>query len=84
MINVEFRIWGRKVSFDKGWDEMEVQVLADVRKNIQQKLAHVRCPEHGSALLRVVAEGPSWDKLEFFIHDSCCQKLIDEATKALE
>ncbi len=26
----------RKVSFDKGWDKMEVQVLADVRKNIQQ------------------------------------------------
>ncbi len=84
MIDIEFRIGGRKVSFDKGWDKMEVQVLADVRKSIQQSLAQVRCPEHGSALRRVVAEGPSLDKLEFFIHDSCCQKLVDEATKALE
>ncbi len=36
MIDVEFRIGSRKVSFDKGWDKMEVQVLADVRKTIQQ------------------------------------------------
>ncbi len=84
MIDVEFKIGGRKVSFDKGGDEMEAQVLTEVRKYIQRNLAHVRCPEHGGALRRVVAEGPSLDKLEFFIHDSCCQKLIDEATKALE
>ncbi len=84
MIDVEFRIGGRKVSFDKGWDKMEVQVLADVRKNIQQNLAQVRCPKHGGAPRRVVAEGPSLDKLEFFIQDSCCQKLIDEAAKALK
>ena len=84
MIDMEFRIGGRKVSFDKGRDEMEAQVLTEIRKYIQQNLAHVRCPEHGGALLRVVAEGPSLDKLEFFIHDSCCQKLVDEATKALE
>ena len=84
MIDIEFRIWGRKVSFDKGWDKMEVQVLADVRKTIQQNLAQVRCPEHGGAPRRVVAKGPSLDKLEFFILDSCCQKLIDEATRALK
>ncbi len=84
MIDIEFRICGRKESYDKGWDKMEVQVLADVRKTIQQNLAQVRCPEHGGAPRRVVAKGPSLDKLEFFILDSCCQKLIDEATKALE
>ena len=84
MIDVEFKIGGQKVSFDKGWDEMEAQVLTEIRKYIQRNLAHVRCPEHGGALRRVVAEGPSLDKLEFFIHDSCCQKLIDEAAKALK
>ncbi len=84
MIDIEFRIGGRKVSFDKGRDETEAKVLTEIRKYIQRKLAHVQCPEHGSALRRVVAEGPSLDKLEFFIHDSCCQKLVDEATKALE
>ena len=41
MIDVEFRIGGRKISFDKGCDEMEAQVLTEVRKYIQRKLAHV-------------------------------------------
>ncbi len=83
MIDVEFRIGGRKVSFDKGWDEMEAQVLTEVNKYIQRKLEHVRCPEHGDAP-RVVAEGPSFRNLEFFIHDGCCRKLIDEVEKALK
>jgi len=67
----------------KNLDEMAAQVVTEVRKYVQWKLAHVRCPEHGDAP-RVVAEGPSVDKLEFFIQDSCCQKLIDEAAKALK
>ena len=37
MIDMEFRIGGRKVSFDKGRDEMEAQVLTKIRKYIQQK-----------------------------------------------
>ena len=82
MIDVEFRIGGRKISFDKGCDETEAQVLTEVRKYIQRKLAHVRCPKHGGAP-RVVAEGPSLGNLEFFIHDGCCQKLIDEVENAL-
>ena len=82
MIDIEFRIGGQKISFDKGSDEMEAQVLTKIRKYFQRKLEHVRCPEHGGAP-RVVAEGPSLGNLEVFIHDGCCQKLIDEVENAL-
>ncbi len=82
MIDVEFRMGGRKVSFDKGWDEMEAQMLTEARKNIQRKLAHIRCPAHGGAPC-VVAEGPSVERLEFLVY-GCCDRLVDEATKVLE
>ena len=32
MIDVEFRIGGRKITFDKGCDEMEAQVLTEAKK----------------------------------------------------
>ena len=70
MIEIEFRIGGWKVSFDKGWDEVEAKADAEARKGIreyiQRKLAHVRCPEHGGTP-RVAAEGPSWDDFELSV-----------------
>ncbi len=86
MIDVEFRIGGEKQSLNKELDEMEAKADAENRKGIQgyiqKKLAHVRCPEHGGTL-RVVVEGPSWDDFELSV-EGCCEKFIDEATKALE
>ncbi len=88
MIDIEFRIEGEKQSLNKELDEMVAKADAEARKYaqeyIQRKLAHVRCPEHGGAPRRVVVEGPSWEKLEFFLPDPCCEKLTDEAAKALE
>ncbi len=92
MIEIEFRIGGRNVSFDKGWDEVEAKADAEVRKGVkkyllmylQSKLSQVRCPDHGGAPRRVIVEGPSWEKLGYTIPDPCCQKLSDELTKALK
>jgi len=87
MIDVEFRIGGEKQSLNKELDEMVAKADAENRKGIQgyiqQKLAHVGCPEHGGAPRRVVAEGSSWDDFELSV-EGCCQKLIDEAEKALK
>ena len=86
MINVEFRIGGEKQSLNKKLDEMAAKADAEARWGIQEymqrKLAHVRCQEHGGAL-RVVVEGPSLDDFELSV-EGCCQKLIDEAAKALK
>ncbi len=92
MIEIEFRIGGRKVSFDKGENEVEAKADAEVRKGVkkyllmylQSKLSQVRCPDHGGAPRRVIVEGPSWEKLGYTIPDPCCQKLSDELTKALK
>ncbi len=80
-IELKFKVGGREVSPNKWRDAIQAELLKEISDQIQQKLTQVRCPDHNEAP-RVVAEGPSLDKLEFFIH-GCCQKLVDEAARTL-
>ena len=61
--------------------ELEKQVWEAIRKQVEEKLRDVKCPEHGRRP-KVTISG-SHSSPEFKI-GGCCQKLIDEATKALQ
>lgn len=61
--------------------ELEKQAWEAIRKQVEEMLRDVKCPEHGRRP-KVTISG-SYSSPEFKI-EGCCQKLIDEATKALQ
>ncbi len=79
---VTFIIGGREVSPENLGDALKAQVWRSVSDSVAERLRSIRCPEHGSVPV-VVAEGSSLDTLEWKI-SGCCEKLRDEAQKALK
>ena len=81
-VEVSFEINGRKVSPQNWGNAVERALLENLKEQIQDKLRGVRCAEHNQQP-RVTVAGSSLDQLSFQVH-GCCQKLIDQATKALD
>ena len=78
---IKFTIGGREVSPENFGDAMKAQAYKHIRDSVAERLRDVRCPEHGGAP-QVTAEGSTMEKLEWKI-SGCCEKLREEAQKAL-
>jgi hypothetical protein len=81
-VQIKFNVGGREVPLDRFTDAIMKSVPEQVKSNIQKRLENARCPDHGQHP-RVTVTAHSVDHLEFQIA-GCCQKMIDEVTKALK
>jgi hypothetical protein len=79
---IKFMVGGREVSLDRFADEMKADALRNIKAAVAERLRRIRCPEHGGSP-QVTAKGDSLEKMEWEIH-GCCQKLRDEAKRALD
>lgn len=75
MIEIQFKINGRKVNPNNIGNVLEKAMYDHVIESVKKKLGSVRCPEHGSPP-KVTIVGKSIDKVEFQI-SGCCQEVID-------
>ena len=86
MVRVTFLVDGREISTDdldhRPADPVERVMLLAARKHIQRRLGDLACPRHGRPP-RIIATGPSPDRLTFSV-EGCCQRLKDRAARALE
>ena len=80
MIDIEFRIGGRKVHPNKIADEFERTMFMEVRDGIAKKLRGVRDSETGRPP-KVVVKGQSLSDLKFDVSGS--EKLIEEVKRRL-
>jgi hypothetical protein len=63
-------------------DPVERVMLMAVRNHIQRRLGDLFCPRHGQSP-RIIATGPSPDRLAFSV-EGCCEKLTARAARALD
>ncbi len=85
MANVKFTVNGRDVPAGQVGramsDALEQAAFEQVRKNVQERLRRLRCPEHHQAP-RVTSSGSSLATLEWSI-SGCCDRVVDAARRAL-
>ena len=72
---------GRETTLDKLGDSILAKSIKSLTKQVKQKASQVVCPEDNEKA-RVITIKKSGDTLVFSVK-GCCQKLIDEVTKAL-
>jgi hypothetical protein len=80
-LNIKYVVDGREATLDKFGDAILAESIKSLTKQVKQKASQVVCPEHNEKA-RVITIKKSGDTLVFSVK-GCCQKLIDEVTKAL-
>ena len=80
-VKIKLTVGGKEVSPENFGSAMKAQVYEHLKDSITKKLSKIKCPEHGG-VPQVTAEGSSLDNLKWKI-SGCCEKLKDEARKAL-
>jgi hypothetical protein len=78
---ISFMVGGKEVSSDKFGDALKTEAVKNIKEQVAERLRGIKCPEHGGTP-QVTAEGGSLGNLEWKIL-GCCEKLRDEAQKAL-
>lgn len=81
VIDIEFKLNGRKVRPNDNANELERPVFKQVRDNIAYKLKNVRDPHTGAAP-KVTVSRRSLDNLSFEVEGS--PTLIEEVTRRLK
>lgn len=80
-INIKYVVDGREATLDKFGDAILAESIKSLTKQVKQKISQIVCLEHNEKA-RVITIKKSGDTLVFSVK-GCCQKLIDEVTKAL-
>lgn len=80
-LNIKYVVDGRETTLDKLGDSILAKSIKSLTKQVKQKASQVVCPEDNEKA-RVITIKKSGDTLVFSVK-GCCQKLIDEVTKAL-
>lgn len=80
-INIKYIVDGREATLDKFGDAILAESIKSLTKQVKQKISQIVCLEHNEKA-RVITIKKSGDTLVFSVK-GCCQKLIDEVTKAL-
>jgi len=81
MIDVSFKINGRKVQPNQVGGFLTNAVLANVTEQIKKNVGSVRCPDHGKSA-KIICKGKSLDNLSFEI-SGCCETLINTVKRKL-
>jgi hypothetical protein len=86
MVDVTFILdGGERISADdlkeRPFDPVERVMLLAARNHIRRRLDNLSCPRHGQQP-RVIASGPSPDRLTMSV-EGCCHELVDDATTTL-
>ncbi len=79
-ITVDFR--GKKVALDKVTDPRIKSALTQMAKDVGEKLATAKCPEHDQAPSEIRLHLTASGDADLQYH-SCCEKLRDVVAKAL-
>ena len=80
MIDIEFKIGGRKVRPNQIANELERAMMVEVRDNIAKKLRDIRDPKTG-VRPKVILKGRSLSNLSFEVAGS--ESLIEEVKRRL-
>lgn len=80
MIDIEFKLNGRKVRLNDIANELERAMLKQVQDNIAQKLRGIRDPETGEAP-KVIVKGRGLNDLSFEVSGS--EALVAEVKRRL-
>lgn len=84
-MSMKFKVNGRTVPAGQVGkamgDALEKSAFEQVKKNVQERLRRVRCPEHHQSP-RVTSSGSSLSNLSWSI-EGCCDQVVSEAKKAL-
>lgn len=81
MVDITYKIGGRKVTLDGFSEGIEKAALELVTDKITKALSSVRCKEHAQRP-KVIVKGDTINNLSFEVQ-GCCQKLIDQAFNKL-
>lgn len=82
MIDISFKINGRKVNPRNMKDALESAVLGEVQDSIKKSVGSIRCKEHGSAP-KITVNGRNLDNLSIEVN-GCCDALIEQVTAKLK
>lgn len=78
MIEINFKINGRKVNPKNMKDVFEAAALDSIDQSIKKSVGNIRCSEHGqSPKIQVI--GRSIDNLSFNV-SGCCESLIEKVS----
>ncbi len=80
-MKIQLKIDGRDASPDRLGTAVEDAVIAKVKEQMTQKLANLRCPEHGQ-VPKLEIEGHSLKGLKIQIR-ACCDYMRQEAQQVL-
>jgi len=75
MVDISFKINGRRVNPNSLGNALQRAMFESVRKAIIKQVGAIRCPQHGQAA-KIVYKGRSFDKLSFEV-GGCCEALIE-------
>jgi hypothetical protein len=80
-MNIKLKINGHGASTDNVGSSVEDAILAKIKEQLTQKLAGVRCPDHGQSP-KLEFEGDSIKNLKIQIR-ACCGWAREEAQRVL-